>query len=91
MIRFIIFAVLAYLAYRYLHNWYAVAGVAVVYLVYLAVMSALGAKRNRERTSSLLSHKLSDEEKAHLGAVADHQRAMDAHKAQFDPDLRKKL
>ncbi len=91
MIRFIVFAVLAYLAYRYLHSWYAVAGVIVVYILYFALMSALGAKRNRERTSSLLSQKLSDAEKAHLGAVSDHQKVMDAHKAQFDPDLRKKL
>lgn len=90
MIRFLIFAVLAYVAYRYTHNWYAVAGVALAYVLYGVIMSALGSNSDRSKTQSLLGQKLSDAEKAHLGAVADHQRAMDTHKAQFDPELRKK-
>jgi len=29
------------------------------------------------------------QEKHHLSAVGDHQKAMEDHRAQFDPELRK--
>jgi hypothetical protein len=90
MIRFLIFAVLAYLAYRYTHTWYVVGGVVLAYILYGLIASALSSKRNRANAHTLLQQKMSDAEKAHFGAVADHQQAMQAHKAQFDPELRKK-
>lgn len=90
MIRLLIFAVLGYLAYRYTHNWYAVGGVALAYVLYGMVAGILSGKRNRASTHTLLNQKMSEAEKAHFGAVADHQQAMHEHRAQFDPELRKK-
>jgi hypothetical protein len=91
MIRLIVFALLAYLAYHYTHNWYAVIGVGVAYVLYGLIAGAMGSSKARQSTDTLLHRKMSDAEKAHFGAASDHQRAMDEHKAQFDPDLRKKL
>ncbi len=90
MIRILVFAAFGYLAYRYTHNWYVVGAVALAYIAYGVLAGALGSSRNRRSADTLLHQKLSDEEKAHFGAVADHQQAMQAHKAQFDPELRKK-
>jgi disulfide bond formation protein DsbB len=90
MIRILVFGVLAYLAYRYTHNWYAVGGVVLAYILYGIILGAMSGSRNRRDTTTLLGQKMSDAEKAHFGAVAEHQDAMQAHKAQFDPELRKK-
>jgi hypothetical protein len=90
MIRILVFAVLAYLAYRYTHNWYAVGGVLLAYVLYGLILGLVGARRDRRNADTLLHRKLSDAEKAHFGAMAEHQQAMQAHKAQFDPELRKK-
>ncbi len=90
MIRLIILLALAYLAYRYL-GWYVAGGVSVAYLLLAFILGTVNANRNRRRTDTLIHEKLSEGEKAHLGAVAEHEKAMEAHKAQFDPELRKKL
>lgn len=90
MLRILVFAVLGYLAYRYTHNWYVVGGVALAYILFGLIAAMVGSNRNRRSTDTLLHQKMSDAEKAHFGAVADHQHAMEAHKAQFDPELRKK-
>ena len=90
MIRLIILLVIAYFGYRY-YGWYGAGGVIIAYLLLTFILASINANRNRQKADSLLHQKLSDEEKAHLGAVGDHEKAMEAHKAQFDPELRKKL
>jgi hypothetical protein len=91
MMRFFVFAVLAAAGYYFTHNWFVVGGVAVAYVLYGIIADAMATSRNRRNTDALLHQKLSDAEKAHMGAVAEHQHAMDAHKAQFNPELRKKM
>jgi hypothetical protein len=91
MLSFFVFAILAAAGYYFTHNWFVVGGVAVAYVLYGIIAGAMSSSRNRRNTHALLQQKLSDAEKAHMGAVADHQKAMDAHKAQFDPELRKKM
>jgi hypothetical protein len=91
MIRFFVFAVLAGAGYYFTHNWFVVGGVAAAYVLYGIIAGVMDSARNRRTTDALLHQKLSDAEKAHMGAVAEHQRAMDAHKAQFNPELRKKM
>ncbi|HXW50388.1 MAG TPA: hypothetical protein VEJ41_00240 [Candidatus Acidoferrales bacterium] len=91
MIRLIVFAVLGYVVYRFTHNWYiAVIAAVVLYVVYGIVVNAMSSSRNRSSTTSLLNQKMSEAEKTHFSQQAEHQQAMDAHKAQFDPELRKK-
>jgi hypothetical protein len=90
MLRILVFAVLGYLVYRFTHNWYAVGAVAVAYVLYGAIAAMVSSNRNRRRADMLLHQKMSDAEKAHFGATAEHQQAMQAHRAQFDPELRKK-
>lgn len=90
MVRILVFAVLGYLAYRYTHNWYVVGGVALAYILYGVIAGIVGSNRNRRSADTLLHQKMSDAEKTHFGSVAEHQQAMQAHKAQFDPELRKK-
>jgi cation transport ATPase len=91
MMWLMIIAVLAYLAYRYTHSWYAAAAVPIVFVVIRVLMTTLTASRARRSTDTLLHRKLSEAEKAHLDSVSDHQKAMHAHKAQFDPELRKRM
>jgi hypothetical protein len=91
MMQFFVFAVLAAAGYYFTHNWFVVGGVAVAYVLYGIIAGAMTTARTKRNTEALLHQKLSDAEKAHMGAVAEHQRAMDAHKAQFNPELRKKM
>jgi hypothetical protein len=90
MLRILVFAALGYLVYRFTHNWYAVGGVASAYVLSGIVVAMVSSNRNRRNADTLLHQKMSDAEKAHFGAVTEHQQAMHAHKAQFDPELRKK-
>jgi|GEM_PF-2376363 len=88
MLLFIIFAVLGYFAYTRFH-WPGVAADAVVYVILVAVLQSAGARRRRADADRVVGTKLSEEEKFHLGQVSEHQRKMEDHRAQFDPELRK--
>ena len=90
MIRFIVFALLAGAAYYFTRNWMLVAAVACVYILYSVLAGIIASSKAKQRTDTLLHRKLSEDEKKHLAGVAEHQQAMHAHKAQFDPELRKK-
>jgi hypothetical protein len=90
MIRLLVLIVVAYLAYRY-YGWYAAGGIIVAYFLLTWILASVNAGRSRQKADTLIHQKLSDAERTHLGAVGEHERAMDAHKAQFDPDLRKKM
>ncbi len=92
MLKLVIFAVLAYLAWRY-YGWHGAAAVAAAYVVLSIVwwlMARISASAARQEAARHMSAKLSDDEKAHLAATRDHQQVMADHKAQFDPDLRRR-
>ena len=92
MLNLLIFALLAYVAWRY-YGWRGAEVVAAAYVIVsiawwlVARISASAARQEAARHASL---KLSEAEKAHLAATREHQQAMLDHKAQFDPDLRKR-
>jgi len=88
MILFIIFAVLGYFAYTRYH-WTGVALDVVAYIALAVVMQSARARKRRLDADRVVGTKLSDDEKRHLAASAEHQRAMEDHRAQFDPELRK--
>jgi hypothetical protein len=91
MMRFIVFAAALAAVYYFTRQWWPVGALAAAYILYSVIAGALGSARAKRSTNALLNRKLSEEEKAHLDAQAEHQKAMYAHKAQFDPELRKKL
>jgi len=85
---FIIFAVVGYFAYRQF-GWVGVAGDVIVYLAVVVAMRSAAERRRRLEADRIVRTKLSEEEKHHLSAVSDHQKAMEDHRAQFDPELRR--
>jgi hypothetical protein len=88
MLRIVVLLAVAYFAYRYF-GWPGPVGVIAVYAIFVAVLSSINANRMRHQTHHVLGRKLSDDEKAHLTSVREHQQAMHDHRAQFDPELRK--
>ncbi len=92
MIKLAIVAVAAYVAWRY-YGWHGAAAVVGVYLLFSIVswmLTKASANAARQEAARHMSRKLSEDEKAHLAATHEHQRAMHDHKAQFDPELRKR-
>ena len=88
MLLLLVFAVLGYFAYR-AFGWTGAIVDVIAYAVVAFSVRAVG-ERNRQRAANqILRTKLSDDEKRHLTATAEHQAAMDAHRAQFDPEFRK--
>jgi len=88
MLLLIIFAVLGYFAYHRF-GWPGVVVDAVAYIALTLILGSLRAQARRREADRVVGTKLSEDEKRHLGAVAEHQRAMEDHRAQFDPELRK--
>jgi hypothetical protein len=88
MLRIIVLLIVAYFAYRYV-GWPGPVGVIAAYAILVVVLNAINANRARHQTHHMLGQKLSDDEKAHLASVREHQQVMHDHKAQFDPELRK--
>lgn len=88
MIRLILLVVIAYFIYLRF-GWPGVAGAIVAYIILILIINALNASKTRQKANQLVSQKLSDDEKTHLSAVREHQEAMEDHRAQFDPELRK--
>jgi uncharacterized membrane protein len=92
MLKLAIVAVAAYVAWRY-YGWHGAAAVICAYLLLSAVIWILtrtSANAARQEAARHMSRKLSEDEKAHLAATREHQQAMLDHKAQFDPELRKR-
>ncbi len=89
MLWLLVFAFAAYAGYRW-NGWTGAAlGVVAVGVVRLATR-LLRARADCAAADALARSKVSDAEKAHARAVAEHQAAMEAHRAQFDPELRRK-
>lgn len=88
MLLFIVFAVAGYFAYRQF-GWSGAAGALVAYLLLSWIVRAAQASRRRQEADRVVSRKLSADEKQHLGDVSERQKAMEDHRAQFDPELRK--
>ncbi|MDQ6781379.1 MAG: hypothetical protein M3Z37_09550 [Candidatus Eremiobacteraeota bacterium] len=88
MLLFIVFAVAGYFAYRQF-GWPGAAGALVAYVLASILMRASQANRRRQEAERVISRKLSADEKLHLGNVSEHQKAMEDHRAQYDPELRK--
>ncbi|MBC5804773.1 MAG: hypothetical protein DLM53_08435 [Candidatus Eremiobacter antarcticus] len=88
MLQIVILLAVAGFAYvRF--GWLAAAGVIAAYIAFVLVTGANKKETMRKQTNSLVSRKLSEDEKDHYTLVDEHQNRMDAHRAQFDPELRK--
>jgi Flp pilus assembly protein TadB len=92
ILRIIVLGALAYFAYKY-YSWPGAIGVIGAYVLLYVILSIVGrmlnASRSRRQAQRIINQKLSDAEKKHLAATSEHNQAMQDHKAQFDPDLRK--
>jgi hypothetical protein len=96
VLRIIILAVAVYLGWHYF-GWRGAAGVVGAYILWLIIVNVassitggVNARTARGHAAELMHHKLTDEEKAHYSAAREHERAMTDHRAQFDPELRKR-
>lgn len=88
MLQIVILVALAGFAYvRF--GWPAAAGVIVAYIGFVIVTGANKKEAMRKQANRLVSRKLSEDEATHYTLVNEHQTTMDAHRAQFDPELRK--
>ncbi len=88
MLLFLVFVVLGYFAYRYF-GWIGVGGDAVAYIAVAVLMANARARSRRAAADRIVGTKLSDDEKRQFTASAEHHAAMDAHRAQFDPEFRR--
>jgi hypothetical protein len=89
MMWLLVFAAAAYGGYRW-NGWPGAALGALVAAGLWLAARLLRARADRAAAEALARTRLSEAEKAHARAVAEHQAAMDAHRAQFDPELRRK-
>jgi cell division protein FtsN len=88
MLQIVILLAVAGLVYvRF--GWLAAAGVVAGYIGFVVITGAKKKEAMLKQTNSLVGRKLSEDEKGHYTLVDEHQNRMDAHRAQFDPELRK--
>ena len=75
MVQWILVLALAYVAYHFLgNNWWAAGAVIVLYLVGSYFYRRSREQHDRVQGAIIVGTKLSDEERAHMGVVADQKQ-----------------
>lgn len=77
MVQWIVVLALAYAAYHFLgNNWWAAGGVIVLYLVGSYWYRKSREHSDRIQGAIIVGTKMSDEERAHMGVVAERNQQM---------------